>query len=57
MKCSDCKHIETRGANEYCTYHDAYVGWHGCEYGEPKPQTLPTVKITAHELVEDITGG
>ena len=39
MKCRECKHIETRGANEYCTYHDAYIGWHGCEYGEPKPQT------------------
>lgn len=39
MKCNECRHKETRGANEYCTYHDAYIGWHGCEYGEPKPQT------------------
>lgn len=39
MKCRECKYIETRGANRYCTYHDAYVGWHGCEYGESKPQT------------------
>lgn len=54
MKCNECRHKETRGANEYCTYHDAYIGWHGCEYGEPKPQTNADCSraMTDEELAE-----
>ena len=38
-KCDSCSYLEEKGANRYCSYHDTYVGWMGCEDCNPKPIT------------------
>ena len=37
--CDECKYREITGQNKFCRWHNAYIGWHGCENGEKKPQT------------------
>lgn len=38
-KCDSCSYLEEKGANRYCSYHDVYVGWMGCEDCNLKPVT------------------
>ena len=53
-KCDRCSYCEARGANRYCTLHDAYIGWMGCENCNPTPYThFDSIRnMTVEEMAE-----